>query len=172
MPPIPTIENRGDLKILPTRTLTPTVDCIGPDGKHFNTTQQACDDFNDAWSPFHFARTTPNPVTQTNVNINSNSNTINNNPNNPLANQPRDSQGVLCTDYESRCKYECSISDTNVNSFLSTLSNDVREYQLSVSVYGENSADTKIWANAVMDVYNTVYNDCINSPVFHPQKPI
>ncbi|HSW96939.1 MAG TPA: CAP domain-containing protein [Candidatus Saccharimonadales bacterium] len=28
---------------------SPIIDCIGPDGKHFHTTQKACDDFNKAW---------------------------------------------------------------------------------------------------------------------------
>lgn len=27
----------------------PVVDCVGPDGKYFHTTQKACDDFNAAW---------------------------------------------------------------------------------------------------------------------------
>jgi hypothetical protein len=31
-------------------TNTNTVDCVGPDGKHFKTTQQECDNFNKAWS--------------------------------------------------------------------------------------------------------------------------
>ncbi len=26
-----------------------TIDCVGPDGKHFQTTQKECDDFNNAW---------------------------------------------------------------------------------------------------------------------------
>ena len=30
--------------------VSPTVDCVGPDGKHFNTTQQQCDSFNSAWA--------------------------------------------------------------------------------------------------------------------------
>ncbi|HSW96990.1 MAG TPA: CAP domain-containing protein [Candidatus Saccharimonadales bacterium] len=28
---------------------SPIIDCVGPDGKHFHTTQKACDDFNSAW---------------------------------------------------------------------------------------------------------------------------
>lgn len=28
---------------------TSKIDCVGPDGKHFNTTQKECDDFNAAW---------------------------------------------------------------------------------------------------------------------------
>lgn len=34
----------------PARAATaPVIDCVGPDGKHFHTTQKACDDFNAAW---------------------------------------------------------------------------------------------------------------------------
>ncbi len=28
---------------------TNTIDCIGPDGKHLQVTQQECDNFNNAW---------------------------------------------------------------------------------------------------------------------------
>lgn len=36
---------------------TPTIDCIGPDGKHLNISQQQCDEFNKAW-----ATATPTPT--------------------------------------------------------------------------------------------------------------
>ena len=34
----------------------PQIDCTGPDGKHFQTTQQQCNAFNAAWAP------TPTPI--------------------------------------------------------------------------------------------------------------
>lgn len=33
-----------------TTTTEPTIDCIGPDGKHLHTTREACDSFNAAWA--------------------------------------------------------------------------------------------------------------------------
>ncbi len=35
------------------------IDCIGPDGKHFQTTQKECDDFNAAWDKSNWAAQIP-----------------------------------------------------------------------------------------------------------------
>ena len=42
-----------------TSPISPLIDCIEPDGKHIQLTQQACDNFNKAW------HTTPTPTTAT-----------------------------------------------------------------------------------------------------------
>lgn len=47
---------------LPTTPPEPTVDCIGPDGKHLYVTQKECDNFNNAWRP------TPTPTPQQSYN--------------------------------------------------------------------------------------------------------
>ena len=43
--------------------ITPTVDCIGPDGKHLKISQDACDTFNKAWATATPTSTpTPAPI--------------------------------------------------------------------------------------------------------------
>lgn len=107
------------------------------------------------------------PVVQINTNNNSN-----NSSDVYWANQPKDSQGVLCINFASRCKYECSIPDKNVDDFLEVLSKHIRNYQNCVPYFGANSSTCKSDENAAMSVYNTVYDYCINSPIFHPQSPL
>jgi hypothetical protein len=86
--------------------------------------------------------------------------------------EPKDSQGVYCSNPNSRCKYECSVADFWVDDYYRILNNHLAEYQLHLEIYGPDSENTKIWADAVMKTYNTLYDYCINSPIFHPQKPL
>lgn len=47
---VPTI-NRVIPIYSPSPYLEPTIDCIGPDGKHLFVTKKVCEDFNNAWKP-------------------------------------------------------------------------------------------------------------------------
>ncbi|HSW87653.1 MAG TPA: CAP domain-containing protein [Candidatus Saccharimonadales bacterium] len=55
--PLPTVTPVPIFSPTPTETYlfpervpkSPIIDCVGPDGKHFHTTQKACADFNSAW---------------------------------------------------------------------------------------------------------------------------
>lgn len=88
------------------------------------------------------------------------------------ANQPKDSKGVLCINTDSRCKYECSVSDYWVDDHLRILNNHIQEYNLRLSIYEPNSSNVKIWEDAVVQVYNMIYDECKNSPKYSPQNPI
>lgn len=59
----PEIQNAQDASVSEAPSVStspstdPDIDCTGPDGKHFQTTQQECNSFNAAWAP----TPTPNP---------------------------------------------------------------------------------------------------------------
>lgn len=90
------------------------------------------------------------------------------------ATQPKDSFGNICSagPAVSHCKYECSVVDFWVDDHLSILNNHLQEYKLRLDIYGPESSNAKIWEDAVMNVYNMIYDECINSPIFHPSDPI
>lgn len=58
----PTSTSNNNVYTQPNVLSTPTVDCVGPDGKHMQVSQQTCDSFNKAWQP------TPVPVLNQNNN--------------------------------------------------------------------------------------------------------
>lgn len=88
------------------------------------------------------------------------------------ASQPKDSRGVLCALPDSRCKYECSVADYWVDDHLKILNNHFREYLIRLEIYEPDSNNVKIWEDAVMDVYNMIYDECKDSPIYNPQNPL
>lgn len=84
------------------------------------------------------------------------------------ATQPKDSRGVLCTNPDSRCKYECSVGDFYVDDQLRILNNHLQESLSCKKI----KTDCHIWEDAVMNVYNMIYEECKNSPKYNPQNPL
>jgi len=50
-----------------TKTTSKNIDCVGPDGKHFQTTQKECEDFNNAWGSTKKSNTSTNNKIPTNI---------------------------------------------------------------------------------------------------------
>ena len=83
------------------------------------------------------------------------------------AKQPRDSHGNICG-YGSYCKYECSVIDFWVDDHLRILNNHLQEYLRCKSI----KTDCSVWEDAVMKMYNTIYEECKDSPIYNPQNPL
>jgi len=119
------------------------IECVGPDGKHFQTTQKECDDFNKAWGNTNSS--SPNSSTTSD-------NLIDNDHLLTLINQYRQQNGLqilsksgeLCGLAEKRAAY---LVANNMNAYLSSQAGNHTGFESMTNDYSGNALGENIGAN-------------------------